>query len=169
MTQNAVNAEFPSPKHNHARCIASAIQAARDAFKRRGLSLTPLREAIFLEISASHRAIGAYEVRDRLKAKGRDVQPMSVYRSIEACIQAGVVRRFESGNAFYASTGSDPLSPRIALACQECGCIGEADGAAAFAVIRRAAASCGFALRGAVIEVTGTCRHCVKTTASVSR
>jgi Fe2+ or Zn2+ uptake regulation protein len=39
----------------------------------------PLREEILREITASHRAIGAYEVREKLKAKGRDIQAMSIY------------------------------------------------------------------------------------------
>jgi len=167
MTRNAV--DFLPPKHNHARCIESALQAARDAFKRRGLSLTPLREAIFREIAGSHRAIGAYEVREKLHAKGRNVQPMSIYRTIEACIQAGVVRRFESRNAFYVSAGSDPTSPRIVMACQECGFVRDADGAAAFGAIGRTTASRAFAPQSAVIEVLGTCRHCAKATAMALR
>jgi Fe2+ or Zn2+ uptake regulation protein len=55
----------------------------------------PLREEILREITASHRAIGAYEVREKLKAKGRDIQAMSIYITIEVCIHAGVIRRFE--------------------------------------------------------------------------
>jgi Fur family zinc uptake transcriptional regulator len=162
MTDNSVNCDFLPPKHNHARCIEAAVRAARDAFKRHGLSLTPLREEIFREIAASHRAIGAYEVRENLRAKGRHVQAMSIYRVIEVCIQAGVVRRFESRNAYYACPGNDPTSPRIVLACQECGCVGDADGAAAFGVIGRTAASRAFAPNSAVIEIIGTCRHCAK-------
>jgi len=169
MIQNAVNSEFPAPKHNHARCMEAALQGARDAFERHGLSLTPLREEVFREIAASHRAVGAYYVREKLKAKGRHVPPISVYRTIKILMQAGVVRRFESRNAYYASASDDPALPRIVLACQQCGCVGDADGSAAFGVLKRTEASQAFAPKGAVIEVLGTCKHCGKATTSASR
>jgi Fur family transcriptional regulator, zinc uptake regulator len=165
MVPHAVHAAFPPPKHNHARCVENAVQMLRDAFKRHDLALTPLREEVFREIAASHRSVGAYEVRDMLIAKGRHVPPISVYRAIRTLMQAGVVRRFESQNAYYASSGNDPALPRIVLACQQCGCVGDADGAAAFGVLKRAATSRAFAPTDAVIEVHGTCEHCAKTPA----
>jgi Fe2+ or Zn2+ uptake regulation protein len=87
---------------------------------------------------------------------------MSVYRIIEIFIDAGVVRRFETGNAFYASVSGDPISPRIVLACQYCGCVADADGTAAVRAIGRIAASHAFAPSSAVIEVLGACGHCAK-------
>jgi Fur family transcriptional regulator, zinc uptake regulator len=131
------------------------------------MSLTPLREAVFREIAASHRAIGAYEVREKLKVKGRCVSPISVYRIIEACIQAGVVRRFEIGNAFFANPSDNPRSPRIVLACKECGYICDADGTAAMDAIADSAISRAFALESAVIEALGVCRHCAEAGASL--
>jgi Fur family zinc uptake transcriptional regulator len=157
-----VSSDFLSPKHNHSPCVKTAVQRAREAFRRNGLSLTPLREAVFREIAASHRAIGAYEVREKLRAKGRCVQPMSVYRIIDACIQAGIVRRFESGNAFYVNSSGNPKSPRIVLACQECGYICDASGSAASDAIAGSAISRAFALKSVVIEALGVCRHCAQ-------
>jgi len=169
MNRNAANSAFPSPKHNHARCLKAALQGVRDALKRHGQSMTPLREAIFRQIAASHRPIGAYEVREKLKANGRHLAPMSVYRIIEVFIEAGVVRRFETGNAFYASVRGDQFSPRIVLACRHCGCVADADGAAAFRAIGRIAHSHAFAPSGAVIEVLGACGHCAKKSAFTAR
>jgi Fur family transcriptional regulator, zinc uptake regulator len=162
------NSAFPAPNHDHARCLKAAIQRARDAFKRHRLSLTPLREVIFWQIAASHRPIGAYEVREKLKANGRHLSPMSIYRIIEVFIEAGVVRRFETGNAFYASASGDPTLPRIVLACRHCGCVADADGTVAFGAIARIAAAHAFAPMSAVIEVLGTCRNCAKTTESTA-
>ena len=170
MSRNAKKTAFPAPKHDHARCLETAVRGAREAFKRHGLALTPLREAVFRQIAASHRPIGAYEVREKFKARGRHLTPMSVYRIIALLIAAGVVRRFKTGNAFYASgsASGDRISPRIVLACQRCGCVGDADGTAAFGAIGRIAASRAFAARSAVIEVLGTCRNCAKTTESTA-
>jgi Fe2+ or Zn2+ uptake regulation protein len=93
---------------------------------------------------------------------------MSVYRIIQVFIEAGVVRRFETGNAFYASVSGNSILPRITLACQHCGCVADADGTATFRAIGRIAASHAFALRSAVIEVLGTCGYCAKKTDSTA-
>ena len=47
------------------------MERAREAFQNKGLKLTPLRQSVFREIAASHKAIGAYEVLDRLALTGR--------------------------------------------------------------------------------------------------
>jgi len=74
---------FPAPGHDHELCLDEAMVRARAAFAARGLRLTPLREAVFQVIAgASHRAIGAYEVLDRLATRGERLAPISVYRAI---------------------------------------------------------------------------------------
>jgi Fur family transcriptional regulator, zinc uptake regulator len=168
MTQNPAKCKFLPPQHNHARCIVNAVERARTALKNKGLSLTPLREAIIKEIAGSHCAIGAYEVREKLRAKGRSVPPISVYRAIEFLMEAGVVRRLESGKAFYANPTNKRALPRIVFACQDCGYICDTDGKRVLSVIARTAASRAFALRSAVVEVLGTCKHCAKTGADAS-
>jgi Fur family transcriptional regulator, zinc uptake regulator len=94
---------FPAPEHDHEVCLDRAMERARAAFADKGLRLTPLREQVFQAIAAaSHRAIGAYEVLDRLAVQGERLAPISVYRAIDALVAAGIVHRFESRNAFFA-------------------------------------------------------------------
>src|SRR5262249_38518233 len=93
---------FPAPGHDHELCLDEAMARARAAFAAKGLRLTPLREAVFQVIAgASHRAIGAYEVLDRLAARGERLAPISVYRAIDALVAAGIVHRFESRNGIF--------------------------------------------------------------------
>jgi Fur family zinc uptake transcriptional regulator len=169
MTQAAVSQVFPSPKHDHSQCIDVAIQGALEAFRRHGISFTPLREKVFREIAASHRAIGAYEILDRLAGKGARLAPISVYRAIDVLLQVGIVRRFKSRNAFYASQSAEPMSPRIVLACEKCGLVADADGIQVFQSIKRAAALDAFAPKSAIIEVFGHCAHCAAITAGTGR
>src|SRR5262249_55854081 len=166
MARNAMHDVFPSPKHNHARCIEGAIEAARSAFGRHATPFTPLREKVFREIAASHEAVGAYEILDRLAAKGRRLTPISIYRVIDVLLKVGIVRRFKSRNAFYASPGGNPQSPRIVLACQDCARVADDDGGAVLGAIRRTATASAFSVRSAVIEVFGTCAHCAKSAGS---
>jgi len=156
---------FPAPEHDHEHCLDEAMARARSAFAAKGLRLTPLREAVFQEIAAaSHRAIGAYEVLDRMARRGERLAPISVYRAIDALVAAGIVHRFESRNAFFAChAGHDER--QLVLACEKCGSVAEVDGAKVFAAIDETAEAAAFtasAARGAVVEVWGLCANCSK-------
>ncbi len=103
------------------------MERARAAFSDKGLKLTPLRQSVFQEIAASHKAIGAYDVLDRLAAKGERLAPISVYRAIDALVAAGIVHRFESRNAFFACHAGHDMR-QLVLACETCGRVAEVDG-----------------------------------------
>ena len=112
---------------------------ARKAFEAKGLRLTPLREAVFQEIAAaSHQAIGAYEVLERMASRGERLAPISVYRAIDALVTAGIVHRFESRNAFFACHAGHEQR-QLVLACERCNAVAEVDGAKVFAAIDKAA------------------------------
>jgi Fur family transcriptional regulator, zinc uptake regulator len=159
MTHAAASKAFPAPEHDHDRCLAEAMERAQAAFTTKGLKLTPLRQSVFREIAASHKAIGAYEVLDKLAVKGERLAPISVYRAIDALVAAGIVHRFESRNAFFAChAGHDMM--QLVLACETCGRVAEVGADKAFAAIDAAAASAGFSVAGAVVEVRGLCAAC---------
>jgi Fur family transcriptional regulator, zinc uptake regulator len=155
---------FPAPEHDHDLCLEEALARARKAFQDKGLKLTPLRAAVFGEIAASHRAIGAYEVLERLAAKGERLAPISIYRALEALLAAGIVHRFESRNAFFAChAGHHQLERQLVLACETCGRVAEVDGTHVFAAIDRTTGAASFAAsqaRNAVVEVWGRCATC---------
>ncbi|HWB44328.1 MAG TPA: Fur family transcriptional regulator [Hyphomicrobiaceae bacterium] len=145
---------------------------ARKAFDQKGLRLTPLREAVFQQIAASHRAVGAYEVLERLAAaRGERLAPISVYRAIDALVEAGIVHRFESRNAFFAChAGHDQR--QLVLACERCATVAEVDGAKVFAAIDKSASAAAFSpesKNGAVVEVWGLCANCARKEADHGR
>ena len=144
-------------------CLDQAMARARKAFEINGLRLTPLREAVFQEIAAaSHRAIGAYEVLERMAARGDRLAPISVYRAIDALVEAGIVHRFESRNAFFACHAGHEQR-QLVLACERCNSVAEVDGAEVFAAIDHASNTAHFTAssdRAAVVEVWGLCANC---------
>jgi Fur family zinc uptake transcriptional regulator len=153
---------FPAPEHDHDLCLDEAMARARKAFDDKGLRLTPLRQAVFREIAAaSHRAIGAYEVLDRLAARGERLAPISVYRAIDTLVEAGIVHRFESRNAFFACHAGHEQR-QLVLACEKCGALAEVDGAKVFAAIDATADAFAFSAsaKSAVVEVWGLCANC---------
>jgi Fur family transcriptional regulator, zinc uptake regulator len=162
MTHVAASKAFPTPGHDHDHCLSEAMDRAREVFEAKGLRLTPLRRSVFQEIAASHRAVGAYEVLDRLARRGERVAPISVYRAIDALLAAGIVHRLESRNAFFACHAEhDTRQHQLVLACEICGLIAEIDGTKAFGVIDKTAQSARFSVRGAVVEVWGLCANCI--------
>lgn len=160
MTHFATSA-FPNPEHDHDLCLNEAMERARKAFDEKGLKLTPLRRAVFGEIAASHRAIGAYDVIGRLAERGERLAPISVYRAIDALLAAGIVHRFESRNAFFAChTGHEGQDRHLVLACEKCRRVAEVEGDEVFAAIDRAVGGESFRAKGAVVEVWGLCVSC---------
>lgn len=136
---------------------------ARNAFEAKGLRLTPLRKAVFQEIAAaSHRAVGAYEVLERMAARGERLAPVSIYRAIDALVEAGIVHRFESRNAFFACHAGHEQR-QLVLACERCNSVAEVDGAEVFAAIDRTSRAAQFSAgtnKAAVVEVWGLCANC---------
>jgi Fur family transcriptional regulator, zinc uptake regulator len=163
MMLSTSGAAFPAPEHDHGQCLDEAMLRARKAFENKGMKLTPLRQAVFREIAAaSHRAIGAYEVLERMARRGERLAPISVYRAIDALVAAGIVHRFESRNAFFACHAGHEQR-QLVLACEGCNAIAEVDGAKVFAAIDATAEAAQFSAsagRAAVVEVWGLCVNC---------
>jgi Fur family zinc uptake transcriptional regulator len=164
MNMTVASKPFPAPGHDHDLCLDEAMARARTIFSAKGLRLTPLREAVFQVIAGTpHRAIGAYEVLDRLATRGERLAPISVYRAIDALVGAGIVHRFESRNAFFACHAGHEQR-QLVLACERCGAVAEVDGASVFAAIDKVAEGAAFSAssaKAAVVEVWGLCANCL--------
>lgn len=152
---------FPRPGHDHGHCVSDAIARAEQAFEANGLRLTRLRRVVLEEIVSSHRAVGAYDILERLGARGMRLAPVSVYRAIDALIAAGAIHRLESRNAFFACLSEHgPGAQRIVLSCETCGCVAEVDAPAVFSDIDRLATESKFTARRRMVEISGTCAGC---------
>ena len=135
---------------------------ARKAFETKGLKLTPLRAVgVPGDRAASHQAIGAYEVLDRLAARGERLAPISVYRAIDALVAAGIVHRFESRNAFFACHAGHEQR-QLVLACEAAarGRGRRRQGVLPPSTRRPSGARFPPAPQGAVVEVWGLCANC---------
>ena len=152
---------FPPDEHDHAACVSSARQRAEEAFRGAGLRMTPLRACVFEEISSSHRAVGAYEILERIAARGQRLAPISVYRALDALVEAGVVHRLESRNAFFACHQQHASArPYLVLVCNGCGRVAETPAPQVWDAIDAAVSAVDFAFEGSLVEVTGRCRPC---------
>jgi Fur family zinc uptake transcriptional regulator len=150
------------PGHDHGPCLAEVIERAEVAFRDQGLRLTELRRLVLEEVASSHKAIGAYDVLERLFAKeGRRLAPISVYRALDTLVAAGVVHRLESRNAYFACHVAHAANRRqIVFACEQCGAVAEVSEARVFDGIAEAADTLGFRMAQVLVEVSGACVAC---------
>lgn len=166
MAEDTNKIAFPPPGQNTARRLAQAVEKAGKAFDDKSLRFTKLRQQVFEEIAATNASIGAYEILDRLATKGTRLAPISIYRAIDALIDAGVIHRLESKNAYFAcrrlhhdyEKGKRPLI----LACEKCGAVAEVDSDNIFETIDKVAKSASFKPRVRFVEVSGLCPRCAR-------
>ncbi len=144
------------------RRLAKAVDRASQAFTEKNLRFTKLRQDVFQEIASTYTSIGAYDVLARLAEKGTRLAPISVYRAIDALIEAGVIHRLESKNAYFACRRLDHATGRrpIFLSCEKCNAVQEADAEGIFETIDRVSRAANFQPRVKFVEVSGLCRSC---------
>ncbi len=159
---NPAAAHTDGASHDHAVCIDALLDRAKHSFGEKGLKLTALRLRVLEEIAASHDAVGAYDVLERLAARsGGKVAPISVYRAIEALREAGVVHRLESRNAFFACHAPHlGRHGHMALVCDKCAEVVEVEAPDFHASLQRAGRDRGFAVTSAIAEGFGVCEVC---------
>ena len=162
MTEGATKHAVPAAGGSADRRLAKAVERASQAFTEKNLRFTKLRQDVFQEIAATYTSIGAYDVLARLAEKGTRLAPISVYRAIDALIEAGVIHRLESKNAYFACRRLDHATGRrpIFLACEKCNAVQEADAEGIFDTIDRVSRAANFQPRVKFVEVSGLCRNC---------
>jgi len=150
--------------HDHRHCRESLLDELARAAESRGLRLTPARVRVLELLSESHRAMGAYELLDRLRAEGLGSQPPAVYRALDFLLEAGFAHKVERLNAYVACChpGSDHETGQGAcfLICGRCRKVAEIEDAGLDLAVAQAAAARGFAMRRTVLEIEGTCPAC---------
>jgi Fur family transcriptional regulator, zinc uptake regulator len=160
------SAVFPAPDHDHARCSADAMAVAETLCEKRGQRLTPIRRKVLAALLASHKALGAYEIIERLAPEAGDdprarPAPITAYRALEFLREHGLVHRIESRNAFVACVHNHAAGDLVVfLICERCGRVGEASSADVASTLASAARAAGFTPKSPVIEISGICTHC---------
>lgn len=155
---------FAGPGHDHRACAGAVLDRAEALCAARGARLTDIRRKVLAALAADHAPAGAYDVIERLSAKGgKPPAPITVYRALDFLLAHGLAHRIESRNA-YVACNHDHLGaegePTVFLICERCGAVGEASTKAFADALEALARSSGFHPRAPVIEVSGECAHC---------
>ena len=154
--------------HDHAACAAGAMATAETRLSLAGQRLTPVRRSALQILLDSPRALGAYEVLERLVAAGYANQPPVAYRALEFLEQQGLVHRIRRLNAFTACMHMGHAHAPAFLICRACHAVAEAPAAEVSAALTAAAAGLGFVVERSTIEALGLCPACHDTPQAVA-
>ena len=125
-----------------------------------GLRLTPVRRRTLEILLEAHKAMGAYDVLNRLSAEGFGNQPPVTYRALEFLEEHGLAHRIRGLNAFTACMHPGEEHAPAFLICRACDTVAEALAAPVMAALTKAAGQSGFVLERANIEAVGLCPVC---------
>lgn len=125
----------------------------------RELRLTPVRRKVLSLVWDSHEPAGAYQILARLPRTTRAPAPMTVYRALDFLVEAGLVHRVDSLNAFIGCPQADQLHNAQLLVCRRCHGVQEVIDQAVGKALARSNESHGFA-PDAPFEIKGICSAC---------
>ncbi len=159
--KNQVITPFQSSRHQHKKCLQSAVSAAQKQCDAAGSRLTPLRQRVLELVWQKHEPIKAYDILDQLKNEHSSSAPPTVYRALDFLKEQGLVHKIESLNA-YVGCGSPADSHQSSqfLICLRCGSVAELDDADIKDMLNTKAEAIGFRLKTEMVEMTGYCANC---------
>ncbi len=146
--------------HDHGHCQTDALGRAEAVIAARGLRMTPVRRRVLEILLEAHRAMGAYDVLNRLAAEGFGNQPPVAYRALDFLEEQGLAHRIRRLNAFTACMHPGEAHAPAFLICRSCDAVAEAPASAVRLALAAAAAQMGFTVEGSNIEALGQCPDC---------
>jgi Fur family zinc uptake transcriptional regulator len=162
MSKRKLLVQFPTKRHNHKVCVATALGQADDYCHRQGLRLTELRRQVLALVWSSHRPIGAYDLLDQIAQTGRKAAPPTVYRALEFLLEHHLIHRIDSMNAYLGCNQPGQVHDAQFFICQRCGEAAELLDRKIDNALKRDAEQLGFVIEKRTIEVSGTCHACRK-------
>ncbi|MBY0421006.1 MAG: transcriptional repressor [Parvularculaceae bacterium] len=125
----------------------------------RPLGLTKNESMVWDVLDAAGEPLKAYDVLDRLKARGVRA-PMTVYRALDGLVGKGFVHKLDALNAYMICNHDHPHDIQAFLVCDQCAGVTEFEidhSAAGFQPVLR---KTGFDMQSARLEVHGVCQDC---------
>ena len=151
---------FTPARHDHRRCVSAALSKADATCTASGLRLTPLRRRVLELVWGSHTPVKAYDLLAILGKERDQAAPPTVYRALDFLLEAGLVHRIASLNAFVGCGEPGAGHAGQFLICTGCGTVAELDEPRLSATIAASALRLGFEVHRETIEIEGLCGNC---------
>ena len=136
------------------------MATAEDLCRQRGLRFTALRRRVLALVWDSHKPVGAYDILDQLGAEGRRAAPPTVYRALDFLIEAGLVHRLDSLNAFIGCPDPARSHSGQFLICRLCRTVLELNDLDIDKLVEDKAKQLGFSAVHQMLEIQGLCSEC---------
>jgi Fur family zinc uptake transcriptional regulator len=147
-------------KHDHERCMTRALRAAEKVCKERDLQLTAIRRRVLELIWQRHAPIGAYSILGALKQGEAALAPPTVYRALEFLLEAGLIHRIDTLNAYIGCELPEHEHTGQLLICRSCSRVVELDDPSISRMLARKAEAAGFTADQQSVEIKGWCEDC---------
>lgn len=156
-----VFSDFVSGKHDHRGCVRDALRSAEAVCDAQGIRLTDIRRRILELVWSGHGPIGAYELLRLLNSDGEtNAAPNTVYRALDFLLEAGLIHRLDSLNAFIGCPEPQTKHNAQFLICKKCNAAAEIYDSGIDRTLSKDAEGLGFAIDDPTIEVLGLCPKC---------
>ena len=146
--------------HNHQSCINQALNSAEKICKKKSIRLTPIRKRIFELVWSNHKAVGAYELLETLHLENPKAKPVTIYRALDFLLEAGLIHKVESLNAFIGCLKPEIAHNSVLLICNNCHQTDEIEAQAVYENICQIAKQNAFSPQNITFELHGFCQAC---------
>lgn len=146
--------------HDHSACIENAISKAEIVCKNKGLRFTKIRRKVLQLICSGHKPLGAYDILDCLREEGIKAEPPTVYRALGFLIEAELVHRLDTLNAFIGCVNPETSHQGQFLICRDCKRVSEMNDNEIIELINSKAINNGFSATQQILEIEGQCNQC---------
>ena len=147
-------------KHNHNKCVRASIDALEKYCESKGLKITVIRKRVLEILLEGHKAIGAYEILDKLRYDGAPAQPPIAYRALKFLVSNGFAHKIERLNAYIACGVPGQEHRPAFLICKICKDVSEAKMGSADLELQLKATTENFIIENSIIEAIGLCPSC---------
>ena len=157
--------------HNHTHLPRDIVAEAERYCRSEGLRLTNQRRSVLELLAHSATPLGAYDLLEKTTpepsaGKSKRIAPIAIYRALDFLLEAGLIHRLESRNAFIVCPHRHGDADTIVfMICEACGQVEEATSNEVDDSLKSLARARGFKMQDRIVELGGRCSQC--TSASV--
>ena len=134
----------------------SALEQLRAASGRSGGA----RSAVVDFVARQHCCLTVQEIYDGVRGEGARAGIASVYRAVEALVDADLVQRVDLGDGIARFERTDPADHHHHLVCADCGKVEPFADPGLEAALERVAGGRGYAVAAHEVVLRGACDDC---------
>ncbi len=146
--------------HNHKECMHEALAQATVYCRQKNIRLTSIRKQVLQFVWESHKPVGAYDLLPKLAALGFNSAPPTVYRALDFLLEAKLIHRISSLNAFVGCPNPQVQHDNCFFICQLCGLAQELESKALLRIRHKLEKEMGLCIQQQNTEFLGVCPNC---------